>query len=84
MLIVEVAMIQICQVCHKRPALAARGRYSHSHKRGRHFSQIEHDTCRQCWQSNRARNANKPPRGRLDGLLDDLMAEAGIEIRGAA
>jgi ribosomal protein L28 len=77
-------MIQTCQICGKRPALAARGRYSNSHKRGQHFSRADHDTCRQCWSSSRSRNAIKRPRGRLDGVLDDLMAQAGIEIRGAA
>jgi len=77
-------MTNICQICHKRPALAARGRYSHSHKRGRHVARADHDCCRQCWQANRDGNMTKPARGRLDGLLDDIMAEAGIEVRRVA
>ena len=73
-----------CQKCGVRPAVAARGNYSHSHKRGRRFSRSDHDMCRQCWASDRDSRIPVAPRGRLDGLLDDLMTAAGLEVRRSA
>lgn len=48
-------------------------------KRGQFRSLAGHDLCRSCWRSVRIQQAVKPSRGRMDGVLDDLMAAAEAE-----